>query len=57
MDVDSRDGTQQGTQPYPELPSAAPITVYGRRETDEDYEGVIARHGDLRIVNCPDDIQ
>ena len=43
--------------PSPEEAIAAPITVYGRRETDEDYEGVIARDGDLRIVNCPDDIQ
>jgi hypothetical protein len=35
----------------------APITVYSRRETDESYEGVIARDEDLRIVNCPDDLQ
>jgi hypothetical protein len=43
--------------PSPEEAIAAPITVYSRRETDEAYEGVIARSGDLRIVNCPDDIQ
>ena len=36
---------------------AAPITVYGRRETDENYKGIISRKGDLRIVNCPDDLQ
>jgi hypothetical protein len=35
----------------------APATVYGRQESDESYEGVISREGDLRIVNCPDDIQ
>jgi len=43
--------------PSPEEAIAAPITVYSRRETEEGYEGVIARGGDLRIVNCPDDIQ
>ena len=36
---------------------AAPITVYSRRETDENYKGVIAREGELRIVNCSDDLQ
>jgi len=35
----------------------APITVYGRRETDESYEGVIGREADLRIVDCKDGIQ
>src|SRR4030095_13558045 len=35
----------------------APATVYGRQESDESYEGVISREGDLRIVNCRDDIQ
>jgi hypothetical protein len=45
------------SQPYPEEAIAAPITVCSRRETDESYEGVISRAGDLRIVNCPDDIQ
>jgi hypothetical protein len=51
--------------PEPELDSsnppqseiAAPITVYSRRETDKNYKGVIAREGELRIVNCPADIQ
>ena len=43
--------------PSPEEAIAAPITVYSRRETDEGYEGVIVRDGDLRIVNCLDDIQ
>ena len=37
--------------------TAAPATVYSRRETDEDYERVIARTGSLRVVKCPDDIQ
>ena len=37
--------------------TAAPATVYSRRETDEDYERVIARIGSLRVVKCPDDIQ
>jgi hypothetical protein len=45
------------SQPYPEEAIAAPITVYSRRETDESYEGVVSREGDLRIVNCRDDIQ
>ena len=36
---------------------AAPITVYSRRETDENYKGVTAREGELRIVNCSDDLQ
>ena len=35
----------------------APATVYSRRETDQNYEGVVSRDGDLRIVNCRDDIQ
>ena len=35
----------------------APATVYGRQESHESYEGVTSREGDLRIVNCPDDIQ
>jgi hypothetical protein len=43
--------------PCPEEPIAAAITVYSRRETDESYEGVISCEGDLRIINCPDDIQ
>jgi hypothetical protein len=43
--------------PSPEEVIEAPITVYSCRETDESYEGVIAREGDLRIVNCPDDLQ
>ena len=43
--------------PSPEEAIAAPITVYSRRETDEGYEGVIVRDGDLRIINCLDDIQ
>jgi hypothetical protein len=41
----------------PEEPIAAPITLYSRRETDESYEGAIARQGDLRIVDCKDGIQ
>ena len=36
---------------------APPITVYSRRETDENYNGVIAREAELRIVKCPDDLQ
>ena len=44
----------RGIQPEP---IAAPITVYSRRETDEHYEGVISRNGDLRIVNCPNNLQ
>jgi hypothetical protein len=31
---------------------AAPITVYSRRETDERYDGVVSREGDLRIVTA-----
>ena len=38
-------------------PTAAPAMVYGRGETDEDYEGEIARAGALRIVNCPHNLQ
>src|SRR4029453_12993158 len=38
-----------------ETPAAA--TVYGRQESDESYEGLISREGDLRIVDCRDDIQ
>jgi hypothetical protein len=45
------------TPNLPEAPIAAPITVNSRRETDESYEGVISREGDLQSVNCPDDIQ
>ena len=41
----------------PRAEIAAPITVYSRRGTDENYKGVIAREGELRIVNCPDDLQ
>lgn len=40
-----------------EAPSAAPATVYSRRETDEDYQGVITRSGTLRVVKCPHDLQ
>jgi hypothetical protein len=35
----------------------APATVYGRQESDESYERVKCREGDLRIVNCREDIQ
>ena len=42
---------------YQQIEIAAPITVYSRRETDENYSGVISREADLRIVNCPDDFQ
>ena len=35
----------------------APATVCSRRETDEDYEGVITRSGTLRVVKCPHDLQ
>jgi hypothetical protein len=45
------------TQPPKEDKTPAPATVYGRQESDENYKGVISREGDLRIVNCPDDIQ
>jgi hypothetical protein len=41
----------------PQGEMAAPITVYRRRETDENYKGVIIREGDLRIVNCSYDLQ
>jgi hypothetical protein len=41
----------------PEQETAAPITVYSLRETDENYKGVIAREGELRIVNSADDLQ
>ena len=49
--------TCRDTQPLQEEDTPAPATVYGRQESDESYEGVISREGDLRIVNCPDDIQ
>jgi hypothetical protein len=42
---------------YPRTEIAAPITVYSRRETDESYTGVIGRERNLRIVNCPDNLQ
>jgi hypothetical protein len=45
------------TQSPQEGETPAPATVYGRQESDESYEGVICREGDLRIVNCRDDIQ
>jgi hypothetical protein len=45
------------TQSSPEEETPAPATVYGRQESDESYEGVISREGDLRIVNCRDDLQ
>src|SRR5262249_9668507 len=41
---------------YQQIEIAAPITVYSRRETDENYSGVISRDGELRIV-CPNDLQ
>jgi hypothetical protein len=37
------------TQSPREDETSAPITVYSRRETDENYGG---REGDLHIVNC-----
>ena len=37
---------------YPRVEIAAPITVYSRRETDERYDGVVSREGDLRIVTA-----
>jgi hypothetical protein len=46
---------QQASATQEETP--APITVYGRRGTDESYEGVIGREADLRIVDCKDGIQ
>jgi len=49
----NRSWTQQTLQ----IKTAAPITVDSRRETDENYKGIISREGDLRIVNCPDDLQ
>src|SRR4029450_4034180 len=45
------------TQSSPEEKTPAPATVYGRQESDESYEGVVCREGDLRIINCRDDIQ
>jgi hypothetical protein len=45
------------TQSPPEEETPAPATVYGRQESDESYEGVVSREGNLRIVNCRDDIQ
>jgi hypothetical protein len=45
------------TQPPKEDKTPAPATVYGRQESDESYEGVVCREGDLRIINCRDDIQ
>jgi hypothetical protein len=47
-------GLDSLTTPRAEM--AAPITVYSRRETDGSYKGVISRDGNLRIVNCPDDL-
>ena len=49
--------TCRDTQPLQEEDTPAPATVYGRQESHESYEGVTSREGDLRIVNCPDDIQ
>ena len=48
---------QQDSSSATQEESPAPITLYSRRETDESYEGVIAREGDLRIVNCKYGIQ
>jgi hypothetical protein len=56
--------TERAHSPAPELDSsnspqgeiAAPITVYSRQETDENYKGVVAWEGDLRIVSCPDEV-
>jgi hypothetical protein len=45
------------TQPLQEEETPAPATVYSRRETHENYDGVVSREGDLRIVNCSNDIQ
>jgi hypothetical protein len=42
---------------YPQIEIAAPITVDSRRETDENYKGIIACEGELRIVKCPNDLQ
>jgi hypothetical protein len=39
------------------LPFEAPTTVYTRREADEDYDGLVSRDGDLRIIKSRDDIQ
>jgi len=43
--------------PSPQNEIAAPITVYARGETDENYKGVVAGDGNLRIVHCPYDLQ
>jgi hypothetical protein len=57
-DLEAAHSPESGVESCPpEEPIAAPITVYSRRETDENYKQVISRKGDLRIVNCPDDIQ
>jgi hypothetical protein len=48
-------GLDSSTSPKAEM--AAPITVYSRQETDENYKGVICRDGKLRIVNCRHDLQ
>ena len=48
---------REESQSCPEKETPAPATVYGRQESHESYEGVTSREGDLRIVNCPDDIQ
>ena len=45
------------TQSPREDETSAPITVYSRRETDERYKGVISRDENLRIINCPNDLQ
>ena len=47
----------QDSSNSPQGETAAPIMVYSRREADENYKGIIAREGGLRIVNCPDDLQ
>ena len=49
--------TCRDTQSPQEEETPAPATVYGLQESHESYEGVTSREGDLRIVNCPDDIQ
>jgi hypothetical protein len=49
--------TKPDSSSTPRNEIAASITVYSRRETDENYKGVIAGEGGLRIVNCPDDLQ
>jgi hypothetical protein len=55
----SRPGDKPGldSSTSPQAKMAAAITVYSRRDTDEGYKGVISREGNLRIVNCPDDLQ